>query len=177
MIDWLIVMILLDCLLLFVGLCDWFLDCCIRWEPLLDFGDWFVTVGFYGTVLQFFEILDCFGLTVLTENRDWILDCFCDFQNPRGILVISHEPGLFIACRLLCYSVNLCDVVCDRKLKRLCYNRKGKVVISLWSSLNCVTYVMNCLRHERLNWILLLLYAYVLKMCTWACLCVYFLYD
>jgi len=157
-------MILLDCVLLFVGMCDWFLDCCIRWDPLLDFWDWFVTVSFCGTVLYFSDFLDCFGLTVLTENRDWILDWFWDCRNPRGILVISHEPGLFIACRLLCYSVNLCVVNCGWKLNRLCYNRKGKVVISLWSSLNCVTYVMNCLRHERLNWIL---YCYVL-MC-WRC--------
>ena len=59
------------------------------------------------------DFLDCFGLTELTEsqrlNSGLILYC----RNPRGILVILHESGLFIACRLLCYSMNLCDVICD----------------------------------------------------------------
>ncbi len=81
--------------------------------------------------MQFLELLDCIGLTGLTENRKLSSGLFLGLTRPRGILVISHEPGLFIVCGLLCCTVNLCDVVCDRKLKRLCYNRKGKTVISL----------------------------------------------
>ena len=64
-------------------------------------------------LLNFSNFLDCFGLTELTEsqrlNSGLILIC----RNPRGILVILHESVLFIACRLLCCSVNLCDDICD----------------------------------------------------------------
>ena len=64
-------------------------------------------------LLYFSEFLDCFGLTELTKsqrlNSGLILYC----RNPRGILVILHESGLFFACRLLCCSANLCDIICD----------------------------------------------------------------
>ena len=64
-------------------------------------------------LLNFSDFLDCFGLTELTEsqrlNSGLILYC----RNPRGILVILHESGLFIACRLWCCPVNLCHINCD----------------------------------------------------------------